>query len=624
LVIAAIAAIVAGALVALAALIPRDAVREAVAAEIRSVTGLDLALRGETRVAVFPTGEVSFHDVRLGDTGAGLPALSAARLTTRLRLVPLLLGRTEIADVELIEPTIAVTLEADGRSNWSNLLSTLARTLKPSATKASFSEIRIVDGTVVVRDRSVTETLTDVDLSLAWPSISKSFAATGRFVWRGEPIDASFTLSDFVAALNGNKSGLKLRLSGQPMKVAFEGQMSSAPTLRIDGTLAADAPSLRDVLRWTGQRPLPGGGFARFALKAQAKVASGAVALTGVNVELDGNVAEGVLTFASGARRSLQGTLAAERLDLTPYVSTVRLLSGHHDWSALPIAVDGLKSIDLDLRISAAEVTVSSAKLGRTAVATNLRNGRLVVTVGESQAFGGVIKGSFGLGAAEHGADVKAQLHFADVDLERCLHAMFGLNRIQGKGTLALAVEATGGSVLALTRSMNGSADLTGKTGALIGINIEQLLRRLERRPLSGGGDFRSGRTPFDKLAIALKVHQGAVQVDAMEIEGATVRLALGGSASIPDRELDLKGTASLVRAPTERLAPFELPFVVQGAWEDPIMLPDAEILIQRSGAAAPLLNAVRDRRNREALRSAIDRLTGRPAAGAIAPAKND
>jgi AsmA protein len=53
-------------------------------------------------------------------------------------------------------------------------------------------------------------------------------------------------------------------------------------------------------------------------------------------------------------------------------------------------------------------------------------------------------------------------------------------------------------------------------------------------------------------------------------------------------------------------------------------MLPDAEILIQRSGAAAPLLNAVRDRRNREALRSAIDRLTGRPAAGAIAPAKND
>jgi len=620
----AIAAVAVGALAVLSALIPREAVRDAVKAEIRAVTGLDLAMGGETTVALFPSSDVSFHNVRLGDTG--MPALFAGRLTARLRLIPLLLGRVEIADVELIEPTITVATEAGGRSNWSNLLDTLARSLKPNAAGASFSEIRIVDGTVVIRDRGVTETLHDVDLSLAWPSISNSFAATGRFVWRNEPIDASVSLSNFVAALGGNPSGLKLRLSGKPMKVAFDGHISSAPTLRIDGTLAADSGSLRDALRWAGQRPLPGGGFGRFALKAQTKVAGGTVALTGVNVELDGNTAEGVLTFDSDRRRSLQGTLAADRVDLTPYVSTVRLLTGHHrDWSVLPISLDGLKGIDLDLRISAAEVAVASTKFGRTAVAANLRSGNLVVTVGESQAFGGVIKGSFGLGATEQGADLKAQLHFADVELERCLQAMFGLDRLQGKGTLSVTLEATGSDVLALTRSMSGSADLKSKSGSLAGLNVEQLLRRLERRPLSGGGDFRTGRTPFDTLAVALSIHQGTVKVDTMQIEGTSVRVALGGSASIPARELDLKGTASLVaRTAAERATPFELPFVVQGPWEDPIMLPDPEILIQRSGAAAPLLNAVRDRRNREALRSAIDRLSNRPAAAGVAPVKND
>jgi AsmA protein len=51
----------------------------------------------------------------------------------------------------------------------------------------------------------------------------------------------------------------------------------------------------------------------------------------------------------------------------------------------------------------------------------------------------------------------------------------------------------------------------------------------------------------------------------------------------------------------------FELPFVVQGPWDDPIMLPDAESLIRRSGAAAPLLDAVRDRNT---VRSAIERLS--------------
>ena len=50
-------------------------------------------------------------------------------------------------------------------------------------------------------------------------------------------------------------------------------------------------------------------------------------------------------------------------------------------------------------------------------------------------------------------------------------------------------------------------------------------------------------------------------------------------------------------------------------------MLPDAEALIRRSGAAAPLLNAVRERSARDAVRSVIERLTGAPPAAAPAAA---
>jgi AsmA protein len=95
------------------------------------------------------------------------------------------------------------------------------------------------------------------------------------------------------------------------------------------------------------------------------------------------------------------------------------------------------------------------------------------------------------------------------------------------------------------------------------------------------------------------------------------VKLALSGTASIPDRELDLKGTAALAVASRAGAQPFGLPFVVQGSWDDPIMLPDAEALIRRSGAAAPLLNAVRERNARDTVRSAIERLTG----GGVQPA---
>jgi AsmA protein len=623
------AAVVTASLAALAAasiLISPESARDAITAQIRDATGLTPVVRGPVTLSVFPSGSITLADVILGEQDGRAAPLAADHLTAHLRVLPLLLGRLEIADIALEHPRIAVVIAPDGGSNWSPLLATLARALKPADRTLSFSEIRIDDGVIVISDsgRDIAETLTDVELSLAWPSIARSFGATGRFVWRNEPVDASIAISDFLSALLGEGAGLKLRLNGAPLNVAFDGVMSSRPSLKIEGMLAADAPSLREAVRWTNDKPLPGsGGFGRFALKARASMVAGALSMSGVNVEIDGNNAEGVLTYTTDGRKTWQGTLAADGLDLTPYVSTIRLLTGTaRDWDRMPIALDGLTGFDIDLRLSAAKVAIGNARLGRTAIAANLRSGKLVITVGESQAFNGVIMGSLSIAKSDAGAELKSQMQLSNVDLDTCLADLFGIRRLEGKGNISFNIEGAGGSVLALTRSLTGSATVTGLNGAIAGLNVEQLLRRLERRPLSGNGDFRNGRTPFEKLNVALKIAQGSVSVDEVTIDGTAVRIGLTGAASIPARELDLKGTASLLSGANN--VAFELPFVVQGPWDDPLMLPDTTSLIRRSGAAAPLLKAVQDRNTREGIRSAIERLTGgtRPAAEATPPAE--
>jgi AsmA protein len=476
----------------------------------------------------------------------------------------------------------------------------------------SFSEIRMTGGIITITDaaRGITEELSDVELSFAWPSISRSFGATGRFTWRGEAFDASANAADLVAALSGDRSGLKLRLAGAPFKLAFDGSMSQRPSFKMEGTLAADGKSLREALRWASRQPLPGAGFGPFALKAQTTLVGGTAVLSGVNIELDGNVAEGVLALATEPRVAVKGTLAAEALDLTPYVSTIEVLrSSERDWSRSQIAVEGLSEFDLDMRLSAGRVTVANARLGRVGVAANLRDGRLTMAIVEAQAYGGVLKGALVLAKGTAGADIKSQLQFAEVDLESCLGELFGIRKLEGKGNLSLSVEATGDSVMALTRTLAGSAELTARQGAIAGFNVEQLLKRLEQRPLSIGGDFRRGRTPFEKLNATAKIAQGTASIEDMRLEGGAIRLTLGGLASIPARDLDLKGTATLVSATADATPRFELPFVVQGPWDDPILLPDAQSLIRRSGAAAPLLEAVRDRKTRDTIRAVIDQL---------------
>ncbi|HEV3373141.1 MAG TPA: AsmA family protein, partial [Xanthobacteraceae bacterium] len=575
------------ALVILSLLIPADTVRDSVKAEIRAVTGLDPVLRGEVAVSLFPTGTVVFDRVELGDNRTGEPALTVDQLVVRLRFFPLLIGRIEIADVSLVRPTITIAFTPDGRSNWSSHVEMLARALQPNRGQganqspdrvASFSEIRIGDGKVILRDqaRKFTETLSNVEFALAWPSISKTFAAAGRFIWHDEVIEGAFSLSDFVAALVGDRSGLKIRFAAAPVKFAFDGYISHSPTLRMEGTLAADGPSLRDTLRWAAHRTPPGGGFGPFSLKAQANVVGSNASLSAVNVELDGNVGEGALTFMADGRQTVQGTLAADGLDLTPYVSAIRLLTtGDRSWERVPISLDGLNDVDVDLRLSAARVTLANAKLGRTAVATNLRGGRFTVTVGESEAFGGVVKGSFGLAQSPGGAELKAQLQFAEVDLDQALGELFGIRRVEGKGNLGFAVDSRGKSVYGLTQALNGSANLVSRKGVIAGLNVEQLLKRLAKSPLSRGNELSSGKTPYNLLAANLKIEQGTIKVDDVHIEGPSLRLALAGSASIPARDLDLTGTASLLSTSAsgaaEAAPAFELPFVVQGAWDDPL-----------------------------------------------------
>jgi len=262
------------------------------------------------------------------------------------------------------------------------------------------------------------------------------------------------------------------------------------------------------------------------------------------------------------------------------------------------------------MRLSAARVTVGGTRLGRTAFGANLRGGALALSVGEAQIYGGMANGSFGIARTDENAEVKAQFQFSDVDLQALATEMFGVSKLSGRGNLNVALVASGSSAFGLMQSLDGGATLTGHDGAISGFNVEQLLRRLERKPLSGAGNFRNGTTPYNSLIVAVKFKEGIASADDVRVEGPAARVTLSGTASVPSREFDLKGTASLTTASN---APpgFELPFVIQGPWDDPLVFPDPDSLLRRSQASAPLLDAVKDKKTRDAVRSVIERFTG-------------
>lgn len=608
-----------GAIALVPRLLPAETVRRTVVGELSQRLGVPITIRGDITVSVLPQLSVRLGDVVFGDDegSAVEPPARAEAVVGALRLFPLLTGTVSISDYTVHRPRISVRVAADGASNWDKAFERLREATRQR--RAGLTDFRIADGTAVVDDAKAGRIdITGIDFAVSWPGRDRQANVSGKLTVKDEPVEINAIIASPHALFVAEPTGLKMRFASAPLRGGFEGTLTNGDTVTAAGALTMEGPSLRSLLRWLGQNPGIGPSFGPYALKGQVEVLPNSLAFTKVNAELDGNVANGALTISfEGTRPLVRGTLDAGRVVATTYFRDLHLApEGSQGWSRRPIDLSAIASTDLDLRVSARELAIGSAHFGRSAAAVNARNGRLTVTLGEAQAYGGVLSGALIVSPAGQDMDVKASLTVQRAQLGLGLGEWFGFRRLDGIANVQIGIEARGDSMAALARTAGGQITLTAIEGAVHGFNAEAILRRLERRPLSAAGaDARSGRTPYERIAANVRIVGGVATTTDMVLDGQVVRVNLEGTAQLPSRELDMRGIATLKRTPSAAARPgegnFELPFVVQGSWDDPFILPDPQILIRRSGAAAPLRDITRDRDALRAVLDAINRQAG-------------
>ncbi len=158
-----------------------------------------------------------------------------------------------------------------------------------------------------------------------------------------------------------------------------------------------------------------------------------------------------------------------------------------------------MRSFDLDLRLSAAHLDVYGLPLADAAASIMVADGKLSATLLEAAAYGGRLQGE--AGAAYVGRDLKmsARGELVDADLGAAI-ADLAQPVMTGNGRAQFAVEASGASPAAAVASLTGTASLEAADGSLLGVNLEEALRRSRRRPIDVQRDLRLGGTAFDKV----------------------------------------------------------------------------------------------------------------------------
>ena len=222
-----------------------------------------------------------------------------------------------------------------------------------------------------------------------------------------------------------------------------------------------------------------------------------------------------------------------------------------------------------------------------------LNGGKLEITLGDAEAYGGSLKGRADIAHGPAGLDLHVAANFSHVDSAAFLGDVLHDTHVSGDANGQITLDGHGASLAAIMHSLAGRGQVKLADGEVSGVDLEQALRRMEKRPLSIATEVRTGRTSFTSASGAVDISGGNAEMDHCAASGPGVELAMTGSTEIGDRSLDLHVVARQTGVDTSNPNAPQLRLDLMGSWDDPALVLDTASLIRRSAVAAPLLRSL-------------------------------
>jgi len=597
-------------------LIPLDSYKGEIQARAKAATGRDLRIDGDISLSLIPVIAVSVEDVGFANApGASTPEMATIdRLDVALQLLPLLSGEVAIDRFILEKPVINLEVDAEGKPNWQ--LETADSAAAPSAdtggdagggaspiSEIRLGEVRLVDGTLNYLDRRSEQeiTVSEVNMELSLPSLSSPFAAAGSAVWNSEKVALELNAENPSALMAGETTNLAMKIDSAPVTFSFDGAARNAQALGLQGALALDVPSIRDLAAWTGN-PLdfPGDGLGPFNIAGQLEMTGAKVALSQAKLKLDEIAGEGLFSVdATGAKPMIKAELTVDQLNVNPYLPPEQESADADqaaggsggggadggDWSDEPIDVSGLGALNADLAFNAGGIQFRDVKIGQSRLTVVLQDSRLTADLMEMQLYDGSGKGKIVLDGSSGKPAITADFDLANFQAGPFLNDLAKFDRILGTTESKLSLTTSGGSQRELVSNLDGNGAVVFRDGAIKGINLAAVVRNISTAAIEQSFDDAQA-TDFAELSGSFTIDKGIVSNDDLSLVAPLVRMTGQGKVPLPPRTVDYQVSPKLVgsiegQGGASDAAGIAVPIKVSGPWHDISYKPDLESLLK-------------------------------------------
>jgi AsmA protein len=487
------------------------------------------------------------------------------------------------------------------------------------------SRLRIIDGTVRYADErdGLSHEVSALDLDLRFEGPGGPLEGKGGLAWRGEKLSLQGLVSPLRALLEERHARLSLKVSGRPIEASYEGVVKIAASPTLEGKADLKAASTAALGAWLAKPGAAGRDAGELSLSTRLSAADGRLSLQ----ELSATVGEMRLTGAltvdtGGVRPHLGGTLSVSELDLgrlltrsggrtgtassdtPPDPASPELrrfatadLRGHgapqdasqsppgpkkrvgaggrQDWSDDPIDLAPFALADADLALTAERVVYKDLASGQARLKLALKDKVATLTLEDMLLYSGRGRGTLTLDGSGEVPATGADLKLDGVSAAPLLRDALGLDWLDGRSTIVVAVGGQGSTERQIVEALNGKVEAQTVNGSLAGVDVDKLLQNIEHGKLAELQTGPGEKTQFSDFTATFAIAAGVASNKDLRLIGPRVRVTGEGMVDLGNRRIDYTLNPKIVggiSAPgaVVKIKDLEIPVRVEGAWDKP------------------------------------------------------
>lgn len=377
----------------------------------------------------------------------------------------------------------------------------------------------------------------------------------------GESLPASPLTLAMTAEVLADLASDKLAIDAlhvKAMDLALEGQLTvdqlqAAPQVQAKLMLASFSPrALMSALAIAVPETSDTSVLSRAQATIELSASAAGAELHKLDLQLDETRINGTASVANFQQPALEFDFSLDEIDVDRYLPPGTQSAPPTPSAAaagatqLPLAP--LRQLNAVGQIRAGKLKIANARLSELLLGFRGQAGQLRLRPAQAKLYGGSYNGNIGLDVRTDTPRISLQEKLSSIHLGPLLKDVLGDDALSGTGNVTAVVTARGVDPEQLKKTLNGSASLSLRDGALKGVNLGQMIREANAKLKNQAPPPKtSNQTDFAELSASVRIKNGVLSNDDLQLKSPLLRIGGKGMVDLPREQIDYLVNTSIV-----------------------------------------------------------------------------